>query len=251
MLTLSYMLRLGPVNNALNDLFSVTYSVISYPILLIQNKYSKIKDYLFIILKYKDLYIENQKLTKQVQKLTFLSIENSSLKNLVNFQDNFTFSRITSRIVIEFFEGFKKQYLLNVGSINGINKGNAVIYEDKIMGRIIDISQRASRIQLMTDQDFKIAVLILKYGCSGIASGQNHDKYLKLSYLPQDMKIEDGQTVITLGEGNYIPYGIYVGKTKKIKNIVYIDIESTTNKIHTMVSVLRLEINCPHDKIQK
>ena len=251
MLLPSCLLKLQPINKHLNDLYSVTYSVISYPIFVIQTKYSEIKSYFFTILKYKNLYIENRQLVEQVQKLALLSAENKSLKRLVNFRNNFAFSKVTSRIVVEFFEGFKKQYLLNIGLVNGINKGNAVIHEDKIIGRIIDISKRSSKIQLITNQDFKIAVLILEHGYSGIANGQNDNKYLKLSYLPQDIEIEDGKTVVTLGEGNYIPYGIHVGKTRKIKNVLCIDVEDTTNALHNIVSVLRLEINCPHDNIQK
>ena len=245
------LLKFRSLNKKFNDLSSITYSVISYPIFLIQNKYLEIKNYLFVLSSYRNLDQENQNLKKQVRNLELLTVENNDLKKLVNFKDNFVFSKVTSRPVIVLFEGLKKQYLLNIGAVNGIKKGNAVVNNDKLIGRVIELSKKSSKIQLLTDKNSKIPVIILGTGYSGVASGQNNKKSLKLFYLPQEVDIKDGKAVITSGEGGYVPYGIYVGKTKQIKDEVFIDISSDDNKVLSLISVLKLEENFSSAKTNK
>ena len=109
------------LHSKFHDLSSVTYSVISYPLFLVQNSYSEIKNYISLISTNETIYLENQKLKEQVQDLELIKAENNDLRRLVNFQDNLQFSRITGRAVIESYEGFEKQYLLNIGSRNGIS----------------------------------------------------------------------------------------------------------------------------------
>ena len=67
--------------------------------------------------------------------------------------------------------------------------------------------------------------------------------FLKLFYLPQDINIEDGKIVITSGEGGYMPYGVYVGKTKKIGDEIFVETCLNCNNAIRLVGILKLEEN--------
>lgn len=231
------------IHSKFHDLSSVTYSAISYPLFLVQNSYSEIKNYILLISTNKTVYLENQKLKEQVQGLELIKAENNDLRRLVNFQDNLQFSKVTGRAVIESYEGFEKQYLLNIGSRNGVSKGNAIVNRNRLVGRIIDVSQKSSKMQLITNKNSKIPISILGTEYNGIAGGINKEKYLKVFYLPQDINIDDGKIVITSGEGGYMPYGVYVGKTKKIDGEIFVETCLNCNNVIRLVSILKLEEN--------
>ena len=97
--------------------------------------------------------------------------------------------------------------------------------------------------RLINDKNSKIPVSILGTEYNGVASGINKKNYLKLSYLPQDINIEDGKIVITSGEGGYMPYGVYVGKTKKIVDEIFVETCLNCNNIIRLVGILKLEEN--------
>ena len=231
------------LNKKFYDISSVTYSVLSYPVHLAQNNYFKFRNYLTLLANKQNIYLENQKLKKLVQNIELIEAENNDLKRLVNFQDNFHFSKITSRVVVESIDNFDKQYLLNVGLINGIKKGNAIIGNGRLVGRIVDVNNKSSKMQLINSKLSKIPVTILGTEYNGIVSGDEREGYLKLSYLPQGIKIDDEKIVVTSGEGGYIPYGIYIGKIKKFNGEFFVKTCTDCNESFRLVSVLKLEEN--------
>ena len=242
------MVRFKFIHSKFHDLSSITYSAISYPLFLVQNSYLEVKNYILLMSINKDIYVENERLKEQVQSLKLIEAENNDLRRLVNFQDNLQFSKITGRAVIESYDGFEKQYLLNIGSRNGVTKGNAIINSDRLIGRVIKVNEQSSNVQLVTSKNSKIPILVLGTEYSGIASGENKENYLRLFYLPQGTDIEDGKIVITSGEGGYMPYGIYVGKTKKINDEIFVEICSNCSNVMRLISVLRLEENFANAK---
>lgn len=242
------MVKFKFIHSRFHDLSSITYSAISYPLFLVQNSYLEVKNYILLMSINKDVYVENERLKEQVKNLKLIEAENNDLRRLVNFQDNLQFSKITGRAVIESYDGFEKQYLLNIGSKNGVNKGNAIIDSDRLIGRVIKVNEQSSNMQLITSKNSKIPILVLGTEYSGIASGENKENYLKLFYLPQGIDIEDGKTVITSGKGGYMPYGIYVGKTKKINGEIFVEICSNCSNTMRLVSILKLEENFANAK---
>ena len=235
--------ELKEVRDKLYNVSVSIYSTTSYPIHWAQSKYYELKSYIIILTSSKDMYLENQRLKEKLQYLELIKTENRDLKQLVNFRDNLTFSKITGRVVLESHESFHNHYLLNIGSQNGIQKGNAIVAQDRLIGRVVDVSSKFSKMQPLTNKTSKIPVSILNTQYWGIASGLNKDGYLKLLYLTDESEIEGGQIVVTSGEGGYIPHGIYVGKTVKKNGGVYVEICPKLNKKLSLVSVLKLKDN--------
>ena len=235
--------ELKEVRDKLYNVSVSIYSTTSYPIYWAQSKYYELKSYIIILTSSKDMYLENQRLKEKLQYLELIKTENRDLKQLVNFRDNLTFSKITGRVVLESHESFHNHYLLNIGSQNGIQKGNAIVAQDRLIGRVVDVSSKFSKMQPLTNKTSKIPVSILNTQYWGIASGLNKGGYLKLLYLTDESEIEDGQIVVTSGEGGYIPHGIYVGKTVKKNGGVYVEICPKLNKKLSLVSVLKLKDN--------
>jgi rod shape-determining protein MreC len=231
------------IRSTLYDFSGTTYSAVSYPIYWAKSKYISLKNYFTVLGDNKDIYLENQKLKEELHSLGLLKKENEDLKQLLNFQDNISFSKVTGRVVLESSEDFHARYLLNVGLQNGIQKGNAVVDHNRLVGRVMDVSDRYSKIQLLTDKHSKVPISILNTHWRGVAAGTYQDGHLKLLYLPENAEVNDGQIVVTSGEERYIPHGIYVGKIIKRDKEIYIEVPKNTNENLALVSVLKLEDN--------
>ena len=73
------------LHSKFHDLSSVTYSVISYPLFLVQNSYSEIKNYILLISTNKTIYLENQKLKEQVKALELIKAINCFIIQIISF----------------------------------------------------------------------------------------------------------------------------------------------------------------------
>ena len=239
------------VRYKVHDILVSTYSVASYPMCWVQNKYDELKNYIFMLTNSRDTYLENQKLKEKLRDLELIRIENQDIKQLLNFQDNFIFSKITGRVVLESHENFRNYYLLNIGIQNGVQKGNAIVAHDRLIGRVIDVSNKSSKMQLLTDKNSKIPVSILNTHYWGVAAGLDKSGYLRLLYLTDESEIKDGQIVVTSGKGGYIPHGIYVGEVIKREGEIYIEICPKISKKLALVSVLKLEENFANANTKK
>ena len=231
------------LRNKCNDISGATYTTISYPIYWIKDKYQAMKTYIVVLKDDKNIYLENQKSREELRNLAILKKENDDLKQLLNFQDNFIFSKITGRVVLGSSEDFHDRYLLNIGLENGVQKGNAIVDSNGLIGRITDVSDKSSTIQLITSNDSKVPISILGTHYRGVAAGTYKDGYLKLLYLPEEAEVNEGQIVVTSGEERYIPHGIYIGKIVKQDKEIYVEVAKNDDKNLSMVSVLKLEDN--------
>ena len=241
--------KFGNIHDRLHDVSVSIYSIVSYPILWVKDHYNEAKHYITALITTKNVYLENQRLKGELKNLELIITENNDLKELVNFHDNFVFSKITGRAVLESHENFHHYYLLNIGVQNGIQKGNAVVAQDRLIGRIIDVSNTFSKMQLLTSKDLKIPVSILNTGYNAVAAGLDQDEYLRLLYLTDESEIKEGQVVVTSGDGGYIPYGIYVGEVAKKDDKFYVKI--CTSKKLSLISVLKLNENFADAGIHK
>jgi rod shape-determining protein MreC len=140
-------------------------------------------------------------------------------------------------------EDFHDRYLLNIGLENGVQKGNAIVDSNGLIGKITDVSDKSSTIQLITSNDSKVPISILGTHYRGVAAGTYKDGYLKLLYLPEEAEVNEGQIVVTSGAERYIPHGIYIGKIVKQDKEIYVEVAKNDDKNLSMVSVLKLEDN--------
>lgn len=106
------------------------------------------------------------------------------------------------------------QYLeIGVGKNDGVVSGESVAYLDNLVGKIGQLNDRTSFVQLPTDSQAVIPVKIGKV--SGLVSGQFNSSIV-LDRVAANEQINIDDNVLTSGEGqSYVP-GLIVGKIQKI-----------------------------------
>ncbi len=157
---------------------------------------------------------ENKRLNEWYQAALRLEAENNSLREILNVKIDQKYSFVTARVYIDAGNLYVHSYIVGAGLDDGVEKGQAVIGEKGVIGRIVEAGEKTARVLLLTDINSRIPVLIEGSNQRAILTGTNKDMpYLR--HLPVDSQVEDGVRVITSGHGGVFPSGLPVGKLLK------------------------------------
>lgn len=202
------------------DTLTPVMATASLPLELIRNSEESLKTYLFVHSKNAKLEEENKKLRLQVAFLYQVQKENDKLKDLLKYIKEIEYKYITAKVVGNASGPFARSALINAGEDDAILKGQAVIMNGGLVGRIIEVGKNSARILLLTDINSKIPVISMDSRERSVLTGNNNDNP-KLIYLPKQSKIADGEMIVTSGDGNIFPPGLMVGRASKLEDGSY------------------------------
>lgn len=185
---------------------------------------------------------ENAELKRQLTEANELEIDNLRLKNLLNIKDG-TVSTITaSRIVSDSNSPFFKSMLINSGTSEGVEKGHAVVNEEGVIGRTINVARNSSRVLLLNDINSRIPVKFAETGVNVILAGDNSQR-LQIEFMPPEERAAIGDLVLTSGMGGVFPPDLPVGRVSEISALGEISVEPEVNLDRlNYVSVIEYEI---------
>jgi rod shape-determining protein MreC len=105
------------------------------------------------------------------------------------------------------------------GSSSGIERNDAVVNGDGLVGRITEITAGTAQVQLITDHDNAVSAKVLPSGPMGIVEPEVGDpEDLLLDFIDNDATIEENQTLATAGWSDGVelssayPAGIPIGR---------------------------------------
>ena len=117
---------------------------------------------------------------------------------------------VTGRVVGDSGSAFVRTLLVAAGARDGVARGQAAITGDGVVGRVVDVGRRASRVLLITDLNSRVPVLLERSRQRAILAGDN-GALARLDYLPNDAAPAVGERVVTSGHGGLLPPGLPVG----------------------------------------
>lgn len=153
---------------------------------------------------------ENARLREWYQTALMLDAENQSLHALLNVKPDPAHRFITARVIADSGNAFVKSAIVAAGDDDMVQKGQAVLSGDGLIGRIIDAGRNSARVLLLTDVNSRIPVLLEGSRQKAIMMGTNGDMPM-LKYLPADIEIKDGTRIVTSGNGGMFMPGTPVG----------------------------------------
>jgi rod shape-determining protein MreC len=192
------------------DALSPIISFVSAPINFIGDTDDSIKSYMFAREKNKKLAEENKNLRNQLISLSNVAYENDGLRKLLNYVKDSEYKFVSAKVVGDTSDPFMRSILLSVGKKDNIKKGQAVVNQDGLVGRIIEVGERSSRVLLLTDINSNVPVISNKSRERSILSGNNNESP-DLVYLPKETRMESGEVLLTSGDGDLFPAGLQVG----------------------------------------
>ncbi len=161
----------------------------------------------------------------EMARLYSLEDENNSLRNHLSFFNDKSFDYVLANVLWQEnflnFSHYNQNIIINKGSDNNLRPGLAVLNEFGIVvGRIIDVQEKQSRVCLMNNNFCKMAVSVNNNDRSiGLAEG-NLGLSIKLNFVPQNEVINIGDMIISSGLESDVPRGLAVGKVNYINQDV-------------------------------
>jgi len=164
----------------------------------------------------KELRYQNYILKLEKLKWDKLDKENKRLRELLNIKEEkkmeFIFAEIIYRNAMEFYQNM----IINKGKKDGIKKDMVVLNKDVLLGKIVEVNEKTSRVALITKKDFYVSVLTTDNKNLGILEGQNQ-RNLELKNIITDSDIKKGDKIKTSGLSNIYPKDILVGEVSDVK----------------------------------
>ena len=185
---------------------------------------------------------ENATLKRQLIESNELEVDNLRLKNLLKIKDGTVTTITASRIVSDSNSPFFKSMLINSGTRDGVKKGHAVVNEEGVIGRTINVAGNSSRVLLLNDINSRIPVKFAENGVNVILAGDN-SQFLRINFMPEDEKVSVGDVILTSGMGGVFPPDLPVGSVSEITALGEIKIKPAVklNRLN-YVSVVQYEI---------
>ncbi len=139
-----------------------------------------------------------------------LKDENARYRTLLGLKTDPPIPMVAARIVTDSRGPFADTRLANAGEEKGVKPGNPVMSENGLVGRVIGVTNGASRVLLLTDIASRTPVMIDRTNARAILTGDGGPNP-RLDYLRGRDPIREGDRLLTSGDGGVLPRGLPVG----------------------------------------
>lgn len=165
---------------------------------------------------------ENESLKSQVasleQKLTDYQeayVENLRLRRLLDFKTSIQGETIPAQVVLHDMTGWFQTLITDKGFRDNIASDMAVVNDEGVVGRIMDISDRYSRVLLITDPGSSVDAIIQRNRVRGILAGKDANSCI-LKYVRGNLDVQVGDLIITSGKDGVFPKGLRLGTVQGV-----------------------------------
>jgi len=214
-------INFSPINkikNLINEIVYRSSFVVSIPENLIINSYLKIKAYSNFYNNYKANKIELENLKSEEISSKIIISENKELKNLI---EDYTLSsdKILAKVIVDHKSPFLKTIIINKGSSQKIKIGTNIFDKKYLVGRVIEVNYKSSRILLLSDLNSSVPISITPGNVQAIVIG-NGNNLGEIRYIKDNLieEIKDKSIAYTSGAGSIFKSGIPVGTVSKTEN---------------------------------
>ena len=131
-------------------------------------------------------------------------------ETILNLQGEPPVRGVTARIVAESDGPFSQTLLANAGQVHGVEPGFVAVNEGGLVGRVIQLGARSSRVLEVTDFNSRVPIMGEQSGVRAIMYGGRNGRGA-LEDLPEEDQFIAGERLLTSGEGGAFPRGIVAG----------------------------------------
>ena len=117
--------------------------------------------------------------------------------------------------------------IIDQGSDAGVTKDSAVICPEGVIGRVVHTSRKSAVVQLITDSDSGVGVLLENSRAQGVLRGEGKQTG-PIEYIETNAKVIVGEKVLTSGLDQIYPKGLLVGYVASVgKKQIFQDVSMT------------------------
>lgn len=206
--------RDNPVSHMLIETAAPALNVFRVPVHAAQAAMDNLGYYFYVAETNKKLRKQNARLTGWRREALHLRHENQQLRSLLDMAEDLKTDPVAARVLADTRSPYARTVLIDTGAANGVEKGQAVLSERGLAGRVLEVSENTSRVLLLGDHNARIPVKLAQSGTLAIAKG---GRYQAMDIVLSDgiLEAEVGETVVTSGIGGVFASGMPVGVVVK------------------------------------
>lgn len=175
------------------------------------------------------IHEQNKMLRNEVEQLRVQNLqasefaaENARLRSLLGYKQAATqFDMLAARVIGRESSTWSSVIVINKGFADGVQPDMAVVTEKGLVGRIVEVGPKSSKVQLITDPRSSVGTLVQRpeSRVAGIVEGQMDNPTMpRMINIPKNADVKEGDVIVTSGFGGIFPKGIVIGKVFEIRN---------------------------------
>ena len=172
--------------------------------------------------KYTALKEKEEKTDLYYSQIKELQKEVAELKSMLDLNATLSeYTYLNATVVNRNIGYWYNNLVIDKGSKNGVKKGDAVITNNGLIGKITGVSNFSSTVKLLTSDEISNKISVKVDSSNGyqyallIGYDREYNVY-KLEGITNSNDIKEGDLVTTTGLTDYFPSGILIGKVSKI-----------------------------------
>ncbi len=191
--------------------------VFMVPVQLLGNATGAVEDTIQKYVWLRQVQEENEVLRQRVQGLEQrladyreAYLENLRLRRLLDFKSTIHAETIAAQVVLHDPTGWFQTLMVDKGFLDQVEPDMPVVNDEGVVGRILDVSDRYSRILLITDPGSAVDAVVQRNRVRGVLSGKDSSSCF-LRYVRGNQDVQVGDLIVTSGKDGIFPKGLRLG----------------------------------------
>ncbi len=152
------------------------------------------------VAEYRQALLDYEEKIRQVSRLGILA----------QLQETLQIPSVPARIIGGDANQWYKSRIIDQGLAAGVTKDCTVVNADGVVGRVVHVSEKGAVIQLITDVDSGVGVLLESSRAQGVFKGMGNREGL-VEYIGTNETVTVGEKILTSGLDQIYPKGLLLG----------------------------------------
>ncbi len=202
------------LKTGINEIVYRSSFIVSIPENFVKNTFSEVVEYSTFYNDYKKSKDELRDLKSNNVSSEIIQYENKELKELINDYVSSS-NKILAKIIVDHDSPFLKSIIINKGSKDNIKIGTNIYDQSYLVGRVIEVNYKTSRVLLLSDLNSNVPVSIAPQNVQAIMTGSGSN-FGKIKYIKDGLTdtFTEKSIVYTSGTGAIFKSGIPIGRLK-------------------------------------
>ena len=195
----------------LNEVVYRSSFIVSIPENFLRNTFEDVSEYTTFYNDYKKSQNELDEIKSKNISSEIIQFENKELKELINDYVSSS-NKILAKIIVDHESPFLKSIIINKGSKDNIKIGTNIFDQSYLVGRVIEVNYKTSRVLLLSDLNSNVPATIAPQNIQAIVSGRG-DNYGQIKYIKDGLteELSEESIIYTSGTGALFKSGIPIG----------------------------------------
>jgi rod shape-determining protein MreC len=160
-----------------------------------------------------------------LQERRTLAAEAERLRRLLELREVLPLATVAAEVVARDSMPWYRVIVINKGRQDGVALNAPVISATGVVGRVIELGPRASRVQLLLDRDSGVGALVERSRAAGVVAGQIGSpdanpgaapSELVMKYVPATADVVEQDLVVSSGSDRIFPKGLAIGRVRSV-----------------------------------